>query len=144
MFSQNVWFKPLDGDIGHSSQDVEYVDVVPWVLKVLKSLVSELKTVVDDRKDNANQHHPAHVHSVLVVAVQEDFIDVCNEECNVDEVNDCSEVMNVLGVVVPVEVVEVLQYLGVEQLELPAVLKGIHQIVDLGAVTVVVVGGKWK
>jgi hypothetical protein len=89
-----------------------------------------LESVVDDWEDNAYKHQPAHLNSQLEMTMEVNFIDVAYEQDQIDEVDSSSKVVNMFSIIVPVEVIEIFDDLGVEDAHLLAVLKAIHQVIN--------------
>ena len=105
---------------------MEQVDVVPNVFEVVRSSVNELKSIVEARVGETDEHGPAKLYSILVMSVQVDLVDVDGENQHVDEVNYRSVDVNVLCIAIPLVLKEVDNHLRLEDIQLRCFTQLIH------------------
>ena len=129
---QEVVVVSLVDGVKNADPDVALVQVVPEVRKVFHgALLVQLHAVVDHRVNQADQHDPAQAHSVFEVAVVVNFIHVDPEHAEVHEVDESSQVVQVLAEVVPQKLEVVLHNFRLEHLEFFCFSQRVKQVTNV-------------
>lgn len=100
----------MNEDIVETSKDMGLVKVVPNVFGIRwNTLLLKLCKVVDQRVHETNYHRNEQVRGLISGPVNEYLVDVDGEEYEVSCMEGEPDVMNMFGVVLPLEINQVFQ-----------------------------------
>lgn len=85
-----------------------------------------LKHIKKQRVDYANKHSPEHAHPILEISFQVHLFNVDNKQDQIEEMDQSPEVVDVLGVPIPLKLKQIGHNCGVEHIEFLGVAEHAH------------------
>jgi hypothetical protein len=141
--TQDVWVESLQEHICKTDPDMSLINEIPRVLEIFyKSSLVSLHAIVEHWVQETHEHQPAKSNPVVILLVQVNSVDIDTVNDEVDKMNERSHVVNMLGKLVPHEVVEIVYNFGIEDAQFLGFSEFVQKITHT-VVLLTIVGACW-